>query len=389
MADVKRFNSKNGIENGAQESNLSMSDILISQHITGDNNDYKLTLAQAQAIPYGVCESLGDEDKTVNLVNYPSTYTAQVGNKVLIKFIHANTKGHVSDNTYPTLTVGGVTKPIAAQGKTIGAGAIVDDQIIELVLTPDYWNIDQNIREVTNAYTILTDGSYIYNKTQIDANNYTKAQTDSAINGALANLDTLKIDTTQTDVNNCIPLSGQTKVYQVLAGGSNLPIAGHGIIEVKRLTNTHCQQQCTVVSGSVGALKINTYQRDSLYTNNVWNFSEWEKLATESDLSNYGESITLTSGDTNLTINNYTCIKQGKTITVNIDFTLSAQVNAYSSIIKGVPNPSFTMGAFQIYQDVTSPSLTIGYMRNYGNEILTRSNLSAGKYYLEGVYNIA
>lgn len=186
MADVKRFNSKNGIENGTQENNLSMSDILISQHITGDNNDYKLTLAQAQAIPYGVCESLGDEDKTVNLVNYPSTYTAQVGNKVLIKFIHANTKGHVSDNTYPTLTVGGVTKPIAAQGKTIGAGAIVDDQIIELVLTPDYWNIDQNIREVTSAYTILTDGSYIYNKTQIDNNNYTKAQTDSAINGALA-----------------------------------------------------------------------------------------------------------------------------------------------------------------------------------------------------------
>lgn len=125
MADIKRFSNKNAIENGTEETNLSLNDILISQHITGDNSDYKLTLAQAQAVPYGVCSSAAGDDKTVTLSNYPSSFVAQVGTKILVKFTNANTKGSVSAGTYPTLTAGGVTKPIAAQGKAIGSGAIV------------------------------------------------------------------------------------------------------------------------------------------------------------------------------------------------------------------------------------------------------------------------
>lgn len=302
MADVKRFNSKNGIENGTQESNLSMSDILISQHITGDNNDYKLTLAQAQAIPYGVCESLGDEDKTVNLINYPSTYTAQVGNKVLIKFIHANTKGHVSDNTYPTLTVGGVTKPIAAQGKTIGAGAIVDDQIIELVLTPDYWNIDQNIREVTSAYTILTDGTTIYSK----------AQTDSTINGALANYRKLYKDFAELQSAKGITITlinnedNTQKILDALDDGeffsdyfSNSTIANrfgitlsygtYFIITFEKNSNNYAKVTAKSVTSDVTLVRT--------HSNNT--LSDWQKLATESDLNNtlVFKQVTVTSNE--------------------------------------------------------------------------------------------
>lgn len=309
MADVKRFNSKNGIENGTQESNLSMSDIFISQHITGDNNDYKLTLAQAQAIPYGVCESLGDEDKTVNLVNYPSTYTAQVGNKVLIKFIHANTKGHVSDNTYPTLTVGGVTKPIAAQGKTIGAGAIVDDQIIELVLTPDYWNIDQNIREVTNDYTILTDGTTIYSKAQTDntidtklesyptneevntkLENYdNKSEVDSKINGALANYNNYNIIQNIADCNNAYSDKIAFTMYRTTTVTLNKPSL-YGMFTI--LTSTY--NDGTYIRVTQFAMENNaddtntTYQRKGYGTvTSGITWTNWEKLTTESDLLNY------------------------------------------------------------------------------------------------------
>lgn len=243
MADVKRFNSKNGIENGTQESNLSMSDILISQHITGDNNDYKLTLAQAQAIPYGVCESLGGEDKTANLVNYPTTFIAQIGNTVLIKFTHGNTKGSVSEGTYPTLTVGGITKPIAAQGKTIGAGAITDGQIVSLTLTPDYWNIDQTIRDVTSEYTVFTDGTTIYTKAQTDNTintklesyptseevntkfeNYDdKGEVDSKINGALADYATKEELATKGTVSSVsVKMNGTTKGTVTTSGEIDL-----------------------------------------------------------------------------------------------------------------------------------------------------------------------
>lgn len=158
MADIKRFSNKSQIENGTQDVNLSLNDILISQHITGDNNDYKLTLAQAQAVPYGVCNSPANEDKTVVFSNYPAGFTAQVGTKILVKFTYGNTKGSVNAGTYPTLTAGGLTGAILAQGKAIANGAIVAGQISELIATPDGWNIDQNTREVTSDYTILSDG---------------------------------------------------------------------------------------------------------------------------------------------------------------------------------------------------------------------------------------
>lgn len=180
MAVAKQFQQLVKITNGTTaETDVKLSDPLAMQHIditSGANSLNQISLAQSMCQPVAVTPNSTPSGGayTATCSNYPDfslTYTDKNGNthylvgmKVRVIFTKGITYGSVSGGTYPTLNINSSGAiPLLAQGKTMAAGAAVNNQSLELTLIPYgngvAWDADSNVRESTSDYTIYTDGT--------------------------------------------------------------------------------------------------------------------------------------------------------------------------------------------------------------------------------------
>lgn len=185
MAVAKQFQQLVKITNGTTaETDVKLSDPLAMQHIditSGANSLNQISLAQSMCQPVAVTPNSTPSGGayTATCSNYPDfslTYTDKNGNthylvgmKVRVIFTKGITYGSVSGGTYPTLNINSSGAiPLLAQGKTMAAGAAVNNQSLELTLIPYgngvAWDADSNVRESTSDYTIYTDGTTKYTK---------------------------------------------------------------------------------------------------------------------------------------------------------------------------------------------------------------------------------
>lgn len=118
------------------------------------------------------------------------------------------------------------------------------------------------------------------------------------INDSLVDKADLRI-VNATDANDCWPEDGLTSaVYQLLNGSANLPIVGHFILTVNRLSNTHCQQIAQSCSGSASSIKTSMFYRDGLHNGTQWVWSDWKELATMDKVVNASEGTVLNADAT-------------------------------------------------------------------------------------------
>lgn len=142
----------------------------------------KTTLAKVAEFTNGItgtCDTLAAEAvKTVILPDYDSNV---IPREFDVVFVHKNTYGDVvNDDVYPTMTILNKNNqeiasniPIAdSRGHNAGALCWNDNDIMSFkFMAGKVCIMNSNVRQVTDSYTLFSDGSTAYNKPQID-NNY-------------------------------------------------------------------------------------------------------------------------------------------------------------------------------------------------------------------------
>lgn len=261
------------------------SDLLATENKLGGG--FKVTVAEVGAVINGItgiCDSAANEQhKIVTLPDYDG---AVMPREFDVTFTNGNSYGDVTAETptFPTLSVfnkAGVELckdiPVGdSRGHNAGAGCWnTGDTMTFRTMSSKICIINSDVRQVLDGYTIKSDGSYIYSK----------AQTDSTINGALVDYDKLNISGTYTDANDCIPEVRQKKRFLLPYNTSNLPItAGGCVIEATRQFYTdafyHSVLQVLYQNSTSDNTLIAMYIRNGSSKNggDTWNWGNWVKF---------------------------------------------------------------------------------------------------------------
>lgn len=201
---------------------------------TTEQQDYAVPLSQIGVSTVGTCDtSANTQTKIVDVISGSFPFNTEnsdeaIGRNILVKFINKNTANN------PKIKIGNIeAKSIVCIGgtATVGSGCWEAGATMKFTFDGENWLMHSNVASKTESYTILADGTTVYNK----------AQTDSTINGALADLDKLSLTTVQ-DANLCISNTEGLKIFK--CSGVNCPNNDDGIIITftQKYANTYYKQ---------------------------------------------------------------------------------------------------------------------------------------------------
>lgn len=246
---------------------------------TTEQQDYAIPLSQIGVSTVGTCDTSADtQTKVVDVISGSFPFNTEnsdeaIGRDILVKFTNKNTANN------PKIKIGNIeAKSIVCIGgtATVGSGCWEAGATMKFTFDGENWLMHSNIAQKTDSYTILADGTTIYTKPQIDNNNYTKTQTNSAINGALAEYvkSEIKTNPTDKDLNN-YKTNGQYTIGS-WPSYTNAPFyISNGTLLVFDTGAYKTQIALYRPTGSIAR---------RIFADGAW--TNWEKLATERDLNN-------------------------------------------------------------------------------------------------------
>lgn len=241
--------------------------------------DYAMPLSQIGVSTVGTCATEADEQiKEVSVIRGSFPFNTEkadeaIGREILVKFTNKNT----ADS--PKIKIGNMeAMPIVCIGGTsiVGEGCWEAGATMKFTFDGENWLMHSNVASKTKSYTILADGTTIY----------TKPQTDSAINGALADYERLSGGTeilANIDLNSVTNIgSYYCRQNTTVATLLNCPTSTGFRLQNKagNTGNYYLIQELTDIDGNI-------YKRTK--KNTTW--GTWVKLATESDIT-VGNNVT-------------------------------------------------------------------------------------------------
>lgn len=118
-----------------------------------------------QSVPYAICSDGNTVvSRSATIQNFKS-YTPIQGSTVTVKFTH---KYAPSSNQQMILTIGGVTGGCTAKGTPMKQGSVYDGMEVDFRWNGTSWNCNQDVVETTSDYSIMADGTSIYNRNSSD-----------------------------------------------------------------------------------------------------------------------------------------------------------------------------------------------------------------------------
>ena len=250
---------------------------------TVNQKDYAMPLSQIGVSTVGTCATEADEQiKEVSVISGSFPFNTEkadeaIGREILVKFTNRNT----ADS--PKIQIGNMeAMPIVCIGGTsiVGEGCWEAGAAMKFTFDGESWLMHSNVAQKTVDYTILSDGTTVYTKPQVE-DVFVKKSEKGAVNGVAV------LDSNGRILVDELPTQALVYLGQWDASKGTYPKNGTTIGDFYIVS----------VEGTVSSVKF--YAGDWI----IWNGSVWNRSANTNAVSSVAGktgAVTLSSSDVGL-----------------------------------------------------------------------------------------